>query len=448
MKSIKQKNFRDFINTIDSKGLRKWIYPQKINGYYYKRRKYLSWFLISIFVICPFIKINKNPFFKFDIIKNEFFIFSTPIYNQDFFIIALIIIIILIFIFIITIFYGRVFCGWICPQTIFLEMVFRKIEYIIEGNRNSQIKLNKQNWNLNKFKKKILKWMLFILISFIMSILSISYIIGIDIIFNIITNGFKNNYILISIIIINTGVIYFVYVWFREQACTLVCPYGRLQSVLINKKTITVNYDYLRKDCINCNQCVVVCPTGIDIRNGIQLECINCSLCIDACNNVMKKIKSPQGLIRYDSQFNIENKYKIKLNYIYNSLFLIFPIVILIIFFCFRKSIDIKILRIPGYEYFINNNNIINIYEYTITNKTFYKKQLNIKILSHVGKIFFPYNNNNNIEIEKNKIVKGIIYLSIPKHKINKSKTRITIDVYNKNKHYIYKTNFLGPFNF
>lgn len=469
------KNYRDNISTVNTDGSRKWIYPRKINGFYYKIRSYISYIIIAIFCIIPFIRINGDPLFKFDFINHEVFIFSTPFYQQDIFIISLFIILIIIFISIFTTIYGRIFCGWICPQTIILEMVFRKIEYLVEGDRLNQIKLNNAPWSINKIRKKIIKWTIFFLISVFISHIFFSYFIGLDKLIYLIKSGPQNNYFIFCLIIINSGVIYFVFSWFREQACTLVCPYGRLQSILINKNTILVNYDYKRGekkrgirhkfkknenrilknkgDCIDCNQCVTVCPTGIDIRNGNQLECINCTLCIDACDTVMKKIGFNTGLIRYTSENNIINNNKInnKKNIIFFLLFILFigfsGIILLL-----KKELDVNFFRIPGTDHFISNNYIVNTYEYKIFNKSSKSKIIKINILSHKGKILIPKHNNNFIKLEKRNLIRGIMYIYMPINKIFNTKTKIQIGIHSYDKKYLklykYNTYFLGPFNF
>src|SRR5690606_21464471 len=276
---------------------------------------------------------NGNPVFKFNVPKGEFIIFGFPFFTSDFFLLAIGMIAAIVSIVLFTVVYGRIFCGWVCPQTIFMEHVFRKIEYMIEGDRPKQMKLANQPWDEEKIRKRLLKWVIFGLISFFIANIFFSYIIGIDALVDLIKEGPVKNLSTFIGLIIFTGLFYFVFAWFREQVCTLVCTYGRLQGVLIDKKTIIVAYDFKRGertagrakfrkgedrvaagkgDCIDCKQCVVVCPTGIDIRNGTQLECVNCTACIDACDEVMDKINLPRGLIRYASEENIETGKKFK----------------------------------------------------------------------------------------------------------------------------------------
>ncbi|XCI74543.1 MAG: cytochrome c oxidase accessory protein CcoG [Flavobacteriales bacterium] len=469
---LEKESFRDHINTMDQAGARKWVYPRKINGQYYKKRTYLSCFLIVFFLSAPFITIHDDPFLKFDVLRREFFIFSFPFYPQDFFLFALGTIITLVFITLFTVVYGRIFCGWLCLQTIFLEMVFRKIEYAIEGDRGAQLRLDKQSWDAEKIRKKLFKWSIFALVALIMSHVLFTYLIGTDVLFKAIEEGPMEHSGIFLVIFTNTGVIYFVYAWFREQACTLVCPYGRFQSVLIDRHTIVVTYDYKRGeaaagrakfrkgedrqalgkgDCIDCGQCVDVCPTGIDIRHGTQLECINCTACMDACDEIMDKTGAARGLIRYASEHNIATGQKTRFNgrILAYTTVLIILISALGVLLAFRTPVETKIFRIPGSEYTIQADQVINPYEYTLINKTSQKLNLSFKILSHRGEVRLPYGQQR-IKVQKGEILKGEVQLIIPKSKIYHAKTEVQIGLYDERGKLIdaYTTAFLGPFKF
>ena len=327
---VEAETFRDSVGTMDTTGKRKWVYPRKPKGKYTNYRLLVSILLLIIYFSIPFIKINGNPVLLINIIERQFYILGQPFYPQDFFILALGAITSLVFIILFTVAFGRIFCGWICPQTIFLEMIFRKIEYAIEGDRNKQIRLDNQAWDSEKIWKRSLKWFSFMLISLIITHIMFMYIVGYEEVFNIMQQGPFEKPTNFLVMVLFTAAFYFVFAWFREQVCTMVCPYGRLQGVLIDKETINVLYDYKRGenrskwkkgedrraagkgDCIDCKQCVVVCPTGIDIRDGLQMECVNCTACIDACDEVMVKVGLPTGLIRYASEREIEEQTKFK----------------------------------------------------------------------------------------------------------------------------------------
>lgn len=327
-------NFRDSIGTITDEGKRAWIYPKKPSGKFYERRKIVSYFLLAFLFSAPFIKVNGNQFLMFNVLERRFNIFGFPFWPQDFHLFVISMIIGVVFVTLFTVGFGRIFCGWICPQTIFMEMVFRRIEYWIDGDRNKQRKLDKQKWDAEKIRKRLLKWIVFLIISFLIANIFLAYLIGSDKLLRYIIDGPQEHLGTLFPLLIFTAVFYFVFAWFREQVCIIACPYGRLQGVLLDNKSVVVAYDHKRGegengrkkfrknedrtvlghgDCIDCLQCVHVCPTGIDIRNGTQLECVNCTACIDECDHIMESINLPKGLIRYASEDEIEKKETFKL---------------------------------------------------------------------------------------------------------------------------------------
>ncbi|KQT18135.1 cytochrome c oxidase accessory protein CcoG [Chryseobacterium sp. Leaf404] len=459
--------YRDSIGTLEQSGKRKWVFPKKPKGKFTNYRTIVAYILLAFYLAVPFIRINGNPFLLLNIIDREFFIFGQPFYLQDFFLLTLGAIVGLICIIIFTIAFGRIFCGWICPQTIFLESVFRKIEFAIEGDRNRQMKLDRQEWDAEKIGKRALKWSVFFILSLIFTHFMMMTIVGYEEVFKTIAEGplaHPTNFI---VIILFTAAFYFVFAWFREQVCTLVCPYGRLQGVLIDKDTINVFYDYKRGenrakwrkdedrkaagkgDCIDCHQCVVVCPTGIDIRDGQQLECVNCTACIDSCDEVMVKVGLPKGLIRYASETEIETEKPTK----FTGRMKIFIILLMAlqIFLGFllysRGDMEAKFIKPAGSTYFVNNGVITNTYNYTFLNKSNDKKTVTVKVIepSH-GEVIFS--GLSTITIPKDKISKGTISIRFPEKEMNLSKQNITIGVYDLEGNLIdsYDTYFEGPF--
>jgi len=467
---LQPESFRDSIGTMERSGKRKWVFPRKPRGKFTNYRTYVSWFLLILLFGFPFVKINDNPFFLFNILKREFYFFSFPFYTQDFYLVAIGLITTLVFIILFTVVFGRLFCGWICPQTIFMEMVFRKIEYLIEGDRNKQIRLDNQEWNAEKIQKRTLKWTLFLIVSFVISNLFLSYMIGIDSLKSLIMNGPIVELETFSALMIFTGLFYFVFAWFREQVCTLVCPYGRLQGVLIDKKTINVAYDFVRGegengrsswrngedrklagkgDCISCNQCVVVCPTGIDIRNGSQLECVNCTVCIDACDEVMEKVGFPKGLIRYASEDEIIKKEKFKFTgkmYAYSAVLLILIGVIISLLFV-RSDVEAKILRQEGSKYLEINNQIINQYQFTLINKTNEPIEVYFKMIKPLNGKIEMLGSDKMVMVKKGEIKKGVLNIYIPTKDITDMSEKIEIAIYDKKGRLIdnFKSTFAGP---
>src|SRR5579859_2730912 len=315
-------SFRDHLATVDTAGHRKWIYARQPKGKWYNLRSYISWGFFLLFFSMPFIYVNGQPFFLFNIPDARFIIFGKVFWPQDFFIFGLTMMTFIIFVILFTAAFGRLFCGWICPQTIFMEMLFRKVEYLIEGDAARQKLLAKAPWTGSKIGKKAAKHGIFYLLSFIIANTFLAYIIGIEGLGKIISGPVTKHIPGLFGMLIFSGVFYAVYAYFREQVCTTICPYGRLQSVLLDRNSMIVAYDYKRGeprekfsrkktepagDCIDCFQCVNVCPTGIDIRNGTQMECVGCTACIDACNYMMEKTGRPPNLIRYASENGISS---------------------------------------------------------------------------------------------------------------------------------------------
>ncbi len=464
---LEPETYRDSIGTMEQSGKRKWVFPRKPKGKFTNYRNIVSYLLLAVYFLTPFISINGNPFLLFDVIDREFYILGQPFYPQDFFILTLGAIASLIFIIVFTIAFGRIFCGWICPQTIFLEFIFRKIEYAIEGDRNKQMKLDRQEWNSEKIWKRSLKWSIYIVISLIITHFMFMYIVGYREVFRIVSEGpfaHPTNFI---VMILFSAAFYFVFAWFREQVCTLVCPYGRLQGVLIDKDTINVFYDFNRGenrakwrkgedrkaagkgDCIDCHQCVVVCPTGIDIRDGQQLECVNCTACIDACDEVMEKVGLPKGLIRYASENEIERKSSFQFTGRMKgfTVILIFLMGFLGYLLYNRGEMEAKFIKPAGSTFFVRDGKITNTYNYTFLNKTNDKKIVTVKVIepSH-GEI--TYSASSKIQVDRDKISKGTINISFPESEMKLSKQNITIGVYDMKGNLIdsYQTYFEGPF--
>ncbi|MBP2615999.1 cytochrome c oxidase accessory protein CcoG [Chryseobacterium jejuense] len=464
---IENEDFRNSVGTMDETGKRKWIFPRKPKGKYTNYRNYTSYALLALFFGLPFLKINNNPFFLFNVIDRKFFIIGQPFYLQDFFILALGAVTSVIFVMLFTVVFGRIFCGWLCPQTLFMEMVFRKIEYWIEGDRNKQMKLDRQEWDAEKIRKRLTKWSVFILISLTISTFMFMYIVGYEQVFQIMVEGPSEHPLKFITMIFFTMTFYFVFAWLREQVCTLVCPYGRLQGVLIDKQTINVYYDFKRGegrskwrnnedrkaagkgDCIDCNQCVVVCPTGIDIRNGQQLECVNCTACIDACDEIMDKVGLPKGLIRYATESEIENREKFKFTSRMKATTVILALLVGFLGFLMydRGSMEAKFIKPAGSTFFIKNGKITNTFIYTLLNKSNEKKVLTIKVITPED-AEITYFGSEKIILKGDQILKGNINISFPEDKIKFSKQNMTIGVFDEEGKMVdsFETTFEGPF--
>ncbi|MFM1969856.1 MAG: cytochrome c oxidase accessory protein CcoG [Bacteroidota bacterium] len=400
--AILDQTFRDSVATIDQKGKRKYIFPKKPKGLFYDRRTFASIVYLVIFFSLPWIKMNGESFIMINVLKRKFIIFGEIFGPQDFFIFALAMITFVVFIILFTSIFGRIFCGWACPQTIFMEMVFRKVEYWIDGDANKQQQLKAMPWNAFKIRKRATKIIVFYLIAFIIANYFMAYLISMDEVLRYVHEGIAAHAATFIALIIFTTVFFFVYYWFREQVCIVVCPYGRLQGVLLDKNSIVVAYDYVRGeprgkmsehnngDCIDCKACVRVCPTGIDIRNGTQLECINCTACIDACDEIMEAIDKPKQLIRYASENNIAKKEKLKVTTrIKGYSFLLLAIAsALFIMLATRDTVDITILRTQGMIYqTLPDGYIGNLYSARMFNKTHQDIEVSLSIPAAEGSI-------------------------------------------------------------
>lgn len=461
--------FRDSIGTVDQQGKRAWVYPKKPKGVYYKYRKYVSYFLLIFLFLAPFVKINGNQFLMFNILERRFNIFGFPFWPQDFYLFVISLIIGVVFITLFTVVFGRIFCGWICPQTIFMEMVFRRIEYWIDGDRNAQMKLDRQLWNAEKIRKRLSKWSIFFLISFAIANIFLAYLIGSDQLLLYIKEGPLAHLNTFVALLIFTGVFYFVFAWFREQVCIIACPYGRLQGVLLDNQSIIVAYDYKRGegengrkkfrknedrkalghgDCIDCFQCVHVCPTNIDIRNGTQMECINCTACIDACDEVMVKSGMEKGLIRYASEQEIAKKEKFKFTARMKGYTAVLGILISILIgmLFLRTDVQVNVLKLPGQLYQQEGDNINNVYTYKIINKTTHDfEDVSFKLIEPKEGIIEVVGGDS-IAVPKQGLAQGTMFIKINQAFVTDRKMSVKIEIYSGKKRIAStKTNFTGP---
>lgn len=368
---------------------RNFIYPKKPSGRFYTYRKWVSYVLLLFLFSCPFIKLGGEQLVLLDFIHRKFVFFGLIFTPQDFYLFALAMLIFIIFIVCFTVVLGRLWCGWACPQTIFMEMVFRRIEYWIEGDAAQQRKLDEEPLTREKILKKGSKHFIFLLLSFVIANTFLAYMIGSDVLFKIITEPIVDHVSGFISIWLFTFIFYAVFAYVREVVCTVICPYGRLQGVLLDNQSLVVAYDFTRGeprgrlqrsvadqksgDCIDCSLCVQVCPTGIDIRKGTQLECVNCTACIDSCNEVMLKIGRAKNLIGFFNQDFIATRkpYKIGLKpYGYAAVLLTVLLVFSSLIYK-RENIQTTVLRASGTLYQSRGiDKTTNLYNAELVNKT------------------------------------------------------------------------------
>ncbi len=484
--------FRDHLATVDKKGKRIWVYPRKPQGWFYKARTYTSWLLLALLFGMPFIRVNGEPFMLFNVLEAKFVVLGIVFTPQDLHLFALAMVTLMVFIVLFTVVFGRLFCGWVCPQTIFMEMVFRKIEYWIEGDANQQRKLNNDPWTSDKIIKKFSKHIIFFVIAVLIANIFLSYIIGTDAVGKIIKEPIEMHVVGFLAMLVFSGLFYGVFAFMREQVCTTICPYGRMQGVLLVQDSIVVHYDFVRGeprgkvkktnpvaniqseiataalktangqetieaspiklvgDCIDCKLCVQVCPTGIDIRNGTQLECVNCTACIDACDGVMDKVGRPRGLIRYDSYNGVQKGKKKIFNTraIAYSMVLVALISLQAFLFATRTEVETLVLKTPGQLYTVVEDVYYrNVYNWEVINKTAQDiENIEFKVVGVPNSRLQVIGTKENIISPKQGLVKGVLMLDILKTEMKTTKRKIKIEVYSNGKLIDEaKTNFLGP---
>lgn len=440
------------ISTVDNEGKRKWIYAFQPKGRFYKYRTWLSWLYIIVFFAMPFIKINGNPIFLFDIAEGKFSLFGQLFLPQDFVILAIAMLLGIVFIIVFTLLFGRVFCGWVCPQTIFMEMMFRKIEFWIEGPAHVQMKMAKQKVKPKSYYfKRGLKHIIFFALSFIISNTFLAYIIGVDALIEIIKAPIGQHLGGFLAMLGFTTVFYFVYAYVREIVCTVICPYGRLQSVLMDKNSMAVAYNYNRGeprgrkrkgndnlgDCIDCGMCVNVCHTGIDIRDGLQMECVGCTACIDACDDMMVKVGKPKGLITFATEKQLETNTVGEKTFDLRKKLLVTLLIVLSAAFASliisRSIFDSTVMRVPGQLYQENpDGTVSNLYKIKLVSKSTKTLPYHLEIKEREAQIVYVGHPLDSLRIGEH--MEETFFIKIPKEKIKNRKEDIHVQIMSGNK--------------
>ncbi|RYY94993.1 MAG: cytochrome c oxidase accessory protein CcoG [Chitinophagaceae bacterium] len=455
-------SFRDSIATVDQQGRRNFLFPKKPKGRLYNKRTIASLVYLAVFFTLPFLKVQGEPLFLFNVIERKFIFFGQIFWPQDFFIFAVGFLTFTVFVILFTVVFGRVFCGWACPQTIFMEMVFRKIEYWLDGDSSAQKRLHDMPWNGYKIRKRAVKIGVFYALSFLIANFALSYVIGMDNVELMIREGVGRHPVTFSALIGFTTVFFFVFYWFREQACLVVCPYGRLQGVLLDRKSMVVAYDYVRGeprgkvnktkeaadlgDCIDCAACVRVCPTGIDIRNGTQLECTNCTACIDACDAIMHSLQRMEGLIRIDSEENIargQSKLWNTRTKAYSGLLLLL-LAVLVTLLVTRNDVDATVLRTPGQIFQTQpDGRLSNIFTIKFANKTRKDIPMTLKLENMSGEIQVV---GSSLLAPRESYAQAPFFVKLKRDQVVRRKTKLLIGVYEGTKRIkTVETTFFGP---
>lgn len=410
--------FRAELASVRPDGRRKWIYARKPEGRFTTARTIVAVTLLAFLVISPFIHVGGFQFILLNVVRREFVIFGYPFWPNDFYLIALSFLALLVSIVLFTATIGRVWCGWLCPQTIFLETIFRRLEWAIEGGPKEQAARHAGPWTFDRTWRFLLKNALFWAVSFGIANVFLAYLISSDTLLSYVYDGpFAHLDVFIPLVLF-TSVFFLVFARFREQACVIVCPYGRFMSALVDENTVAVTYDFRRGeqrskwtkadtevkrtaagesfkrasghgDCVDCHQCVTVCPTGIDIRNGIQLECVNCTACIDACDTVMDKVGLPRGLIRYTSKSAVEEGSASWLSTRVKAYAVVWVVLmsVVISLFVLRNDLDVLVLRQEGTTWVRTPDGTTNFYRLQIINKTSETKEVRVDVVEPRGAV-------------------------------------------------------------
>jgi cytochrome c oxidase accessory protein FixG len=393
---------KERLATTDETGKRVFLYPAAVKGYFKSLKSWVHPTLIVFFLTLPWVHVNGRQLLLLDVGHREFFFFGLHFRSHD---APLLLFLFLAFTFLIgliTAIWGRLWCGWACPQTVFTESVFRRLETWIEGSHRQRKALDRGPWSKEKIVRKSLKWIAFSFVSLLITHSFLAYFVGSYEIIRMVSTPPAENWASFLIILATTGVILFDFGWFREQFCVIMCPYGRFQSVLLDSNSLVVAYDVKRGeprrditlaenilpqgDCVNCLRCVQVCPTGIDIRRGLQMECIACTACIDACDEVMEKIKKPSGLIRYTTLSELAEKTRkifTTRSFAYAAL-LLASLGALAITLGNKDFLDITILRARGAPYqmetIAGQPRVVNQFKLDISNQTGREELVEVKL--------------------------------------------------------------------
>lgn len=367
--------------TLNTDGTRRRIRPRLYQGPRERGRRITAIALMVLFAGLPFVKVGGKPLLLLDVVRREFTVFGRTFLPTDGVLLMLLLLSIFVAVFLTTALVGRGWCGWACPQTVYMEYLFRPIERLFEGSRENQIRLDQRGPNLARVAKNVV----FLLVAFVLGNLFLAYFVGVDALIAWTRLSPLEHWSPFVIVLVTTALVFFDFAYFREQMCTVACPYARLQSVLLDPSSLVVGYDRPRGeprakgkprpgvgDCIDCGACVAACPTGIDIRDGLQLECIACAQCADACDVIMHKMHKPLGLIRYGSPTTLETRQPTRIlrpRVVIYSVFLLALVAVLVFLGAREQRAEVTVLRGLGAPFELNGANVTGAVRIKIQNR-------------------------------------------------------------------------------
>jgi len=417
----------DSVTTINEDGSRYFVHPADVRGHFTTLRRVSAVALIAIYAMLPFVRINGEPAVFLDVMHRKIHLFGITLMFQDLWLLFFLITGLGFALFLMTAIVGRIWCGWACPQTVFLDHVFRRVERWIDGDAPARRRLEDAPWTAGKLVRRGLKHGVYILLAALIAHLFVSYFVSLPVLYSMAHRSPLENWSVFLFVFALTGALYFNFAWFREQFCIVLCPYGRLQSALIDDNSIVVGYDVGRGeprgkpgatsgDCVDCRRCVQVCPTGIDIRQGLQLECIACAACVDACDEVMERLGRRQGLIRHDSLNGLTGKVT---RFLRPRLFLYLVLMLIgagAFLFATQqvKPVIVSVLRMEGAPYFRDATTIRNNFLLRLANKRATPHTYTISVHSEARALEVAEGNNREIRLQGGEEVQEPLILSLP----------------------------------
>ncbi len=438
--------FRNELASVGRDGRRKWVYGRKPAGRFHTARTLVSYVLLALLFLGPFIRVQGQPILLLNVLERKFIILGIVFWPQDFYLLVLCVLTGFLTVALVTSAVGRIWCGWLCPQTVFLEMLFRKIEWALEGSAQQQVRRDRAPLTLDTFWRKALKHAIYFALSFAIANVFLAYIIGSDELWTIVTDPPAAHMGGLLAITVFSLVFYAVFARFREQACTLACPYGRVMGALVDENTLTITYDRSRGeprarmvrgqdpaghgDCVDCAQCVTVCPTGIDIRNGIQLECVACTACADACDDVMRRIRRPEGLIRYTSEDAVRSGTRRILTWRVKAYAVVWRVLLgtAVTLLARRPDLDVLVLRQPGtLQTTLDNGDVSNFYNLQVLNRSPQAFTLTYRVLEPVGGSITPLGAIH--DVQPFGLVESRFLLRVPAAALKGTSTPVRIEV-------------------